>query len=101
MTDADAERTPVIVSDGRTETRSAGAVHRATAVLDQQHVGRRRDETCGHDFQRIAFQTVGLRPTLAPLERVDAVGINTARPAPRLEPQRKAGRCRRGMVRAQ
>jgi len=58
-------------------------------------------QDCGHDFHRIAFQTVGLRPTLAPLERVDAVGINTARPAPRLEPQRKAGRCRRGMVRAQ
>jgi hypothetical protein len=58
-------------------------------------------QDCGHDFHRIAFQTVGLLPTLAPVERMDAVGINTARPAPRLEPQRKAGRCGRGMVRAQ
>jgi hypothetical protein len=34
---------------------------------------------------------MGLLPTLAPLERVDAVGNNTAPPAPRLEPQRKQG----------
>ena len=58
-------------------------------------------QDCGHNVHRIAFQTMGLLPTLAPLERVDAVGINTARPAPRLEPQRKAGLCRRGMARAQ
>jgi hypothetical protein len=44
---------------------------------------------------------MGLLPTLAPVERMDTVGINTAGPAARLEPQRKARRRRRGMVHAQ
>jgi hypothetical protein len=70
----------------------------ATAVFDHQRAGRRRDKTVAMTSTGSHFQTVGLRPALAPLERVDAVGINTARLAARLEPHRKAGRCRRGMV---
>src|ERR687891_2403646 len=56
---------------------------------------------CGHDVHGIATEEVGLLATLAPLERVDAVGIDTAALAAGLESQRSTGRDRRSLVRPQ